>query len=312
MSGSEDRNQALEPVETRLRQEENTPLGSEGITATAATHCPVTDTHSDPLLAISDTLAPGPSEVHDLDWIEAGERPRGRWRFRLQPSLMAEWLSDTDTDEEVDSAVFYGGSLDDCDDPQGATGAEAAQICLENAASADGNSSLGLRFIYAAFVGWRIHYALASVFEKIALSERITMENDSSALRASYKEYRRCVLLQYASTLDKVLSLPLQAEHTFENDNKDVFAALTILPPDLPVETTAMSTTLTGQQLYYVYYGLGRCAWMRSEHLRSTIEDRFFSPPRYRLNLPLRNSQHFRRAWKCGPPSCLLPADYRP
>ncbi|XP_075533541.1 uncharacterized protein LOC142566588 [Dermacentor variabilis] len=101
----------------------------------------------------------------------------------------------------------------------------------------------------------------------------------------------------------------LQAEHTFLNDNKDVFAALTILPPNLPVEPTAMSSTLTAEQLYYVYYGLGRCVWMRSEHLRTTIESRFFSPPRYRLNLPLRNSRHFRRAWKCGPPSCLLPSD---
>ncbi|KAL3189162.1 hypothetical protein MRX96_003297 [Rhipicephalus microplus] len=55
----------------------------------------------------------------------------------------------------------------------------------------------------------------------------------------------------------------------------------------------------------------GRCVWMRSEHLRRTIEDMFFSPPRYRMNVPLRNSRHFRHAWKCGPPSCFLPADYR-
>ncbi|XP_070385247.1 uncharacterized protein [Dermacentor albipictus] len=172
------------------------------------------------------------------------------------------------------------------------------------------------RFIYAAFVGWKIHYAVASVFEEIARSEGSIMNDGTTKLRVSYEQYRKCIIQQYSSKLDKLLSLPLQAAHTFLNDNKDVFAALTILPPlghsilqNLPVELTAMSSTLTAEQLFYVYYGLGRCVWMRSEHLRTTIESRFFSPPRYRLNLPLRNSRHFRRAWKCGPPSCLLPSD---
>ncbi|KAH7961254.1 hypothetical protein HPB52_006098 [Rhipicephalus sanguineus] len=125
-------------------QEDIPPTGLEGGTANANTQSPRTDLDNDQTTATSDTPAPGPSVVHGSVWGATGAVPGGRRRARLPPSLLVELLSDSDSDEEVDSSVFYRGSLNASEGPREERGAEAAQSSLENAAQADGISAYGL------------------------------------------------------------------------------------------------------------------------------------------------------------------------
>ncbi|KAL1486220.1 hypothetical protein MTO96_031489 [Rhipicephalus appendiculatus] len=128
--------------ETETRRSFNEAIqGSEGTAATAANRCPVEETSSDSQGAPPDTPVPGPSVVHGSVWGVSGERPSGRRRRRLPPSLLAELLSDSDTDETDDGTVFYSGLLEQSDDSQSERGTEAALRCLENAAPADGISA---------------------------------------------------------------------------------------------------------------------------------------------------------------------------
>ncbi|KAK8767611.1 hypothetical protein V5799_005608 [Amblyomma americanum] len=64
-------------------------------------------------------------------------------------------------------------------------------------------------FIYAAFIGWKVHYSVASLLAEIARSEHSTTGNGTSELSTSYEQYRTCVVRQYGSKLDKVLSIPM-------------------------------------------------------------------------------------------------------
>ncbi|KAL1420528.1 hypothetical protein MTO96_000504 [Rhipicephalus appendiculatus] len=86
---------------------------------------------------------PDKVESRGAEWSEAGERPSGRRRLRLPPSLLAELLSDTDSEAEIDPAVSYRGFLDSSEGPQGARADMAAQRCLENAAPVDRNCFSG-------------------------------------------------------------------------------------------------------------------------------------------------------------------------
>ncbi|XP_064489739.1 uncharacterized protein LOC135401328 isoform X2 [Ornithodoros turicata] len=164
--------------------------------------------------------------------------------------------------------------------------------------------------MYAAFLFWKFHYALAPLFTAIALNERSKSSKHINA-HTSFTAYKECVIKQYKQKVDKVTRLRLNADSTFLTDNRDMFSTIRSPPPvpEPPDGGRTLFQQFTASQLYYIYYTLGKCEIHAEEHIDEVIEKGDFSPPRYRVNIPLRNSKDFRDTWGCKPPLCRLNAE---
>ncbi|CAN8016248.1 unnamed protein product [Ixodes persulcatus] len=121
--------------------------------------------------------------------------------------------------------------------------------------------------------------------------------------QAEFLKRAECFIEQYSNVTVKEVNLTLNGVNTQgENiaDNSGLRAAYLAFKKFNDTDLVLPSLNLTGDQLFFLSNAMVWCQNIREERLRIDVQYDPHSPAKYRVNLPMGNSQDFLEAFSCS------------
>uniref|UniRef100_A0A224X8D3 Putative Neprilysin 1 n=1 Tax=Megacormus gertschi TaxID=1843536 RepID=A0A224X8D3_9SCOR len=134
-----------------------------------------------------------------------------------------------------------------------------------------------------------------------------------SAIRKRFQNETKCFVEQYGSVKDPTTGMMLNGENTLgENmgDNggiRESFKAYKSYTAKQVHNIKLPGLDLTSDQLFFVSYAYVWCANLKPDYLESIIQYNAHNPPRYRVQIPLSNTEEFSQAFNCPANSIMNP-----
>ncbi|XP_075730704.1 neprilysin-1-like isoform X2 [Rhipicephalus microplus] len=125
----------------------------------------------------------------------------------------------------------------------------------------------------------------------------------------------RCFVDQYNSIVDKDANMSLNGKNTVgENIADNAAVRLAFQTYEAMLKRSRVRDVglqglekYSGKQLFFISYAMIWCANSRAKFLEQQIQYNPHSPPKYRVNVPLRNFPPFSTAFNCKATSPMNP-----
>ncbi|XP_075528262.1 neprilysin-1-like [Dermacentor variabilis] len=138
----------------------------------------------------------------------------------------------------------------------------------------------------------------------------------TNGTRAEFKKKAQCFIDQYGNITDEEANMTLNGKNTVgENiaDNGGMRMAYKayerLLQEECRGEDTRLPglTHLSGKQLFFIAEAMVWCGRYRKEKRQVQIQYDTHSPEKYRVNIPMQNTEEFSTVFQCGNSSTMNP-----